>query len=191
MLLLCGTLTREPFLPNTVRWPASHHVTRWSKQRNGSASALLNICKARRCFGHSELTMYHPWRSVLSSRLCVEDVILTVTVSPSWSYFCNSSGAPILSQGLVQKGNRGWVNQRTGSPHWKKKRLRGTHASMCTFSSWARAGHPNRIVFQLARKGPWPDARKVFVSAQALQEGICICNMGMSFFFSYTGWTGN
>lgn len=111
------------------------------------------------------------------------------TVSPSWSYFATVQGShPFPGPGA--KGNRGWVNQRTGSPHWKKKRLWGTHASMCIFSSWKRAGHPNRIVFQLARKGPWPDVRKVFVSAQALQEGICICNMVMSF-FSYTGWTGN
>lgn len=151
MLLLCGTLTREPCLPNTVRWPVSHNVTCWSKQRKGSsATEYMQSTMLLWAFRADDVSPVKI-RPVFS---CLRGgCYFNGTVSPSWSYFATVRDFhPFPGPGA--KGNQGWVNQRTGSPHWKKKRLGSTHASKCISSSWTRAGHPNRNVFQLARKGP-------------------------------------
>lgn len=118
MLLLCGTLTHGPCLSNTVRWPASHNVTCWSKQRKGS-SVLLNICKARCRFG-------------IQSRWCITHEDPSCLLVFKWSMFFNAISALILfcnpkqfgSSILprpVARGNQGWVNQRTGSPAGRRK----------------------------------------------------------------------
>lgn len=118
---------------------------------------LLNICKARHRFGiQSRWCIAHEDPSCLllfaRSMLFNDISVLILFYNPK------QFGASVLAR-PVAKGNQGWVNQRTGSPAGRREGYEAHMQACVSFHhrrawSWRRAGHPNRNVFQLARKGP-------------------------------------
>lgn len=129
---------------------------------------------------HSEPMMIRPVFSYLRGGCYL-------TISASWSYFAtqNSSGLPSFP-GLLQKEIKAGSTKGQAAPLEEEKATRHTCKHVYLFiagarcaSSWRRAGHPNRNVFQLARKGPDQMLRRCSFWHR-LSKRVYVCNTLMS-----------